>query len=156
MEWWGGVLMPNNSKSSANECKTGPFSLMRKLHEPKSFPLIPRNSVTKYYVASNGFSSAWKFSYWHFVWSDYSLFEFCQQICLYLYLWIIIACPIFFSRYLIHRLQITVLTAFRRIANWSAHKYVSNSWTTFSQFVLHSLMLPVENYKHYMCINQLL
>lgn len=41
-----GILMPNNSKSSANECKTGPFSLMRKLHEPKSFLLIPRNSVT--------------------------------------------------------------------------------------------------------------
>lgn len=56
--------MPNNSKSLANVCKTGPFSLMRKLHEPKSFffllSLYPKFG-NKYYVALNGMASAQEF-----------------------------------------------------------------------------------------------
>lgn len=61
------IIMPNNSKGSANECKTGPFSLMRKLHEPKSFLLIRRKrGNNKHYVAVNDFPSAGEFPCWHF------------------------------------------------------------------------------------------
>lgn len=100
--------------------QNGSIFINEKITRTEKFSPYPPKFGNKYYVTLNGFPSAWEFPCWHFFWSDYSLFEFCQQICLYSFLWIVIICPTFFflsfphSPYTKHRLSIYIIPSIFR------------------------------------------